>query len=322
MSLIHIIIAASVAVGPSGLCEHDARSVWHYTWTYGATRPPARGAALVVHGLNASPSSMNASIAVLNNAGFDVIRVSLRGHGLNAVDPRRRIARLEAAPSATAERWRQEVLCGYSLARQAADAAGGRLVFVGMSLGGLLGVDLLENGPDHVAVDSMILFAPALRVRPETRVVKLLSFAPTLGIPSMAPVAYRANDVTPVAAYLAVFELIDRLDRIRRRRVNVPTIALLDDGDEIVDKDALRTFRNVNGLGRWRLWSVHKSAGAMRGAPHHLIIDDRSVGHATWEQIVRLIREHVGSDSLNRRPSRPRPRPRRSLRVSKSERRP
>jgi alpha-beta hydrolase superfamily lysophospholipase len=239
---------------------------------------------------------MNAPIAVLNNAGFDVIRVDLRGHGSNIFDRQSRISPLEAAESATVERWRQEVLCGYALARLAADAVDGPLVFVGMSLGGALGVDMLENGPESITVDRMILFAPALRVRCETRLVKLLAFAPSLGIPSLTPSDYRANDVTPVSAYLAALDLIDRLEVIRRRRVNVPTVVLLDDEDEIVDGKALRAFRDANGLGRWRGWSVHKSAGATPGAFHHVITDDQAVGPATWNQIVRVIREHLRTD--------------------------
>jgi pimeloyl-ACP methyl ester carboxylesterase len=281
------------AIGGSGSCERDARSVWHFTWTYEAPRRPPRGAALVVHGLNASPASMNGLIAVLNNEGIDVVRVDLEGHGSNPARQRRRVSRLAAPESVTVERWRQEVSCGYALARRLADAVGGPLVFVGASLGGLLGVDLLEHGPDSVSIDRMILFAPALRVRPVTRLIRLLSFAPTLGIPSLAPDNLRANDVTPVAAFLAVFELIDGLEEVRRQRLDVPTIVLLDDEDELVDDAALRAFRDANGLRRWRGLKVRKSTGAAAGGFHHWITDERAVGSATWLQIRRAIRDHV-----------------------------
>ena len=70
-----------------------------------------KGVALVIHGLNLKPEKMNAIIADINEAGIDVLNVSLRGHGDNYVQrshASRDAQRLESFMTVTYSLWLQE----------------------------------------------------------------------------------------------------------------------------------------------------------------------------------------------------------------------
>jgi alpha-beta hydrolase superfamily lysophospholipase len=251
--------------------------------------------AVVTHGLNQAPGALTALIAELNHLGIEVIRLDLRGHGGNHVGHGgAALSRLEALATVTADTWHEEAECAWVEARRRARRHGVPVVFVGVSLGALVLCELLANGPADVSVAAQILFAPALRPRRLVRGVQLFEPWPRYVLSSAAPESYRANpEGTPIAAYTALFELISRLDAGAHHRVNVPTLVLLDEEDELVDGAGLRQMIAEWGLNHWRGASLRKSGAAVGRYHHHLISDAEVVGPATWVLMMARVSEHL-----------------------------
>ena len=194
-----------------------------------------RGVALVVHGLNLKPERMEAIIRCLNHFGIDALNLSLRGHGDNFL-PRENIpeaeARLESFRTVDYKLWLQEVRRGYDRAKARAQQKSVPLYFIGYSLGGLLGCDLLLSSPE-TSFEGMILFAPALNVKAESYLLKAMMPFPNLVIDSLSPPRYRANRGTPMAAYKALFEAVNHFENNINRQLNRPTLLFIDEKDEI-----------------------------------------------------------------------------------------
>jgi alpha-beta hydrolase superfamily lysophospholipase len=110
-----------------------------------------RGVALVVHGLNLKPEKMGAIIATLNQDGIDVLNLSLRGHGDNYPSQGRKNhdeQRLASFREVNYELWSDEMYRAYRQVRERGELKNVPLFFVGYSLGGLLGCDLLISRPE------------------------------------------------------------------------------------------------------------------------------------------------------------------------------
>lgn len=281
---------ARAAVPPR--CQHDDAMVWHSIQWFRTTAPSLRGVALLIHGLNQKPSAINPVAVELNNMGIDVLRLDLRGHGSNFRDRETDQSRLDALAQVTADTWLHEALCAYEKARAAADAQNAPVFLVAFSLGALVGVELLSSGPEQVRFDRMILLSPAIRTRWYLHVVRALAPWPTLAIPSAAPEQERANDATPIAAYEALFTLEERLHKPNARRLNIPTLVLMDEEDELVDADAIREMIVENGLHRWDGARIHKADEASESY-HHAITDVAHVGRATWTRMMERIQRHL-----------------------------
>jgi alpha-beta hydrolase superfamily lysophospholipase len=225
----------------------------------------------------------------LNNIGIDVLRLTLQGHGGQAE------SRGIALAQADADSWLHQALCAYEELRAAAEAREVPAFLVAFSLGGLLGAELLSSGPDHVAFDRMVLLAPALRTRWYVRAVRLLRFWPGLVVPSAAPRAERANPGTPIAAYEALFTLEERMRSPSVRRLNVPTLLLVDEEDEVVSAEGIREMLTEYGLHRWTGASIRKAPDAT-GKRHHCATAPEQVGRATWTAMMARIRVHLLGD--------------------------
>jgi pimeloyl-ACP methyl ester carboxylesterase len=235
---------------------------------------------------------MNDIIRELNNMGIDALRVDLRGHGSNYRSRHERTTRLEALTRVTATTWRQEVACAYLAARNTG-GEGQPLFLVAFSLGALAGVELANRASPAIYFDKMVLLAPALRTRWYTDAVLGLGAWPRLVVPSFAPEHDRANPRgTPVAAYLALLELRDRLRFIRRTSINVPTLVFVDEDDELVSAAGIRKLIAEYGLHRWSGVRVIKS-GAARGTFHHAITNPEYVGTQTWRSMIERMRYHL-----------------------------
>ncbi|NPU84555.1 MAG: alpha/beta fold hydrolase [Syntrophaceae bacterium] len=254
-----------------------------------------KGVALVIHGLNLKPERMGSIIAALNRAGVDVLNVSLLGHGDNyrpfeSLTPE--AARLETFRNVTYPIWRQEVRNACEKAKRRAAREKVPLFFVGYSLGGLLGCDLVLTDPE-TAFRRMVLFAPALNVKVEAHLLKVLSPFPNLVIDSLSPRWYRANDGTPMAAYRALFDAIGHVEGNAGPGLNVPTVVLIDKEDEFISMERIREFMTETGLSRWRILPVRKDENVAASTSHHLVIDEAAVGREPWKGIEKAIVNHL-----------------------------
>lgn len=254
-----------------------------------------KGVALAVHGLNMKPEKMEPVIAGLNQAGIDVLNLSLHGHGGNYVSGEQASEderRLESFRTVTYELWSNEVYKAYQKVRHKADRRKVPIFLVGYSVGGLLGCDLMVSHRD-VTFDRMVLFAPALNVTIESYLLKALVPFPNLVIDSLSPKNYRSNDGTPMAAYKALFEAITNFEKNISDRLNVPTVVFIDAQDEFVSCFRLKDMIAQKKLDRWKVLSIQKDDRVDNRTAHHLIIDESSTGRDTWKHIVNVMKQHV-----------------------------
>jgi pimeloyl-ACP methyl ester carboxylesterase len=266
-----------------------------YQWFRKGRTARLRGVAIVVHGLNLKPERMEAVIAELNREGIDVLNVSLKGHGRNfawnGAIPMEE-ARLDTFRNVSYRLWLDEVRGAYLKARQRAAEKKVPLFFVGYSLGGLMGCNLLLADPG-VAYDRLILFAPALSMTAESYLLKPLMPFPNLVIDSLSPVSYRSNDGTPMAAYRAVFDAVEYFHNNAGPRLNIPTAVFVDEKDEFISSSRLQETVSRRNLDRWRIHWVQKGPDGNDKLSHHMLIDEAGVGRDTWRQMTAVLRQQV-----------------------------
>lgn len=259
--------------------------------------PPdsARAVALVAHGLNVDPARMACIIDCLTSNGIEALNVSLFGHGSNYVGRpvwSAQAARLESLRGVTYQLWREELRAAYEIAAQRAEKLGPvPLYLVGYSLGGLIGCDLFAAAPG-VSFAKMVLFAPALQIRPLGYILGPLTRFPRIIIPSFSPAHYRSNRGTSMAAYAALYYAATNLRRNAGSKINVPTIIFLDPEDELVSFEGTQRFIDDAHLTNWRIYKVIKDPTAEQRY-HHLVIDDSSVGQVQWAKIKAAMLRHL-----------------------------
>ncbi len=256
-----------------------------------------RGVALVVHGLNLKPERMQFVISNLNDAGVDVLNLSLRGHGNNYLNNKNVSgdeARLESFRTVTYSLWSEEIFKAYLKVRERASKKNVPVFFVGYSLGGLIGCDLLLLHPE-VYYDRMVLFAPALNITVESYLLKALMPFPDIVIDSLSPPYYRANKGTPMAAYKALFEAVELFEKNVNDKLNKPTLIFIDEKDEFVSCSKLNEMIIRRSLDNWQINIVRKDSDIREKISHHLIIDKDSVGKQMWKHIKDAIKSHLST---------------------------
>ena len=261
------------------------------------------GVALVIHGLNGRPDKMEPIIAEMNAFGIDCLNLSLSGHGENYSDlsnTESADARLETFKSVTYPLWKTEAYQAYRHVEKRSKRYAAPLFFVGFSMGGLLGVDLLASNPS-VEFDKMVLFAPAVKMHQRNSLLKILSPFPRIVIPSIAHKSYLTNDGTPIAAYNALFEMYAHLENnFNPNKINIPTIVFIDEEDELISFSGLQNVVRDQNLDQWKIHPVKKDETATKIKMHHLIIDEASVGKNMWQEIVDVTITHfLGRQSAN-----------------------
>ncbi len=253
------------------------------------------GVALVIHGLNLKPDKMESIISCLTDAGVTVLNLSLYGHGTNytsSYDIDQSKARIKSFKTVNYSVWSDEAYMAYKQARQKSESNKVPLMFIGFSLGGLIGVDLLCSRAD-VMFDKSVLFAPALCIHSRAYTLKLLSLFHRILIPSFSPKSYRANNGTPVAAYNSLFEAISHFKKNISPKINIPTLIFIDTKDELVSYKGLKKIKKDKGLDQWRFHIVQKGKNSTEKLNNHLIIDKQSVGDDMWKEIVRSFINHL-----------------------------
>ncbi len=250
-----------------------------------------QGVALLVHGLNLYSPRMDALGEWLLSQHFEVLRVSLSGHG-PTVAPSLDTGQIEqdrrkAFASTSATTWLSELDQVSAVARERADQLRVPLVYVGFSLGGLVGtVFQLRSAPSH-RFDRMVLLAPAIVMTSWTHLLRPLKPFPKLGIPAFTPGQYKANRATPIQAYHAMFALYDEFHRSDLHEWSTPTLVLSDVHDEMVPFQRLTKFIEDHKL-NWTLYPLHQKLGGKR-RHYHLMIDPESVGETIWRRMMAQI---------------------------------
>lgn len=270
--------------------DHSMR--WFYSHQHGELK----GVALVIHGLNLRPDRMQPIISKLTESGIDVLGLSLRGHGQNythrkGIDEDQ--ARLETFKRISYQVWINEAYLAYLQLKARGADKGVPLFLTAFSLGGLIGLDLFASNAD-VKFDKLILFAPALRLHATIYLERILSPFPRLVIPSMAPKAYLANTKgTPIAAYNALFNSLNRFNQNADQKLNVPTLVFIDEQDEFIPLAKLQKLVAEKKWTQWQFYLVEKDKTAEDERFYHHIIDASSTGKAVWQEMMAATITHL-----------------------------
>jgi esterase/lipase len=258
-----------------------------------------KGLALVIHGLNLKPERMESIIEILTGVGIKVALLSLCGHGDNFLRNKgcsESKARMSTLKNVSYGHWREETFHAYQVVKHMAAQQQLPIYFVGYSLGGLLGCDLLASRPE-VQFDKMALFAPAITAHALSYSMKLLKPFSRIVIPSATPRHYRCNSGTPVAAYLALLSSISCFKKHINPCLNVPTLVFIDKYDEMVSYKKLNKFVTDLALTNWKIRRIRKKTFHFPTPVHHLITDAESVGQEEWIAVKADLLEHINHNS-------------------------
>jgi len=269
-------------------------------WFYSRKSTALLGIALVIHGLNLHPDRMGPIINRLTRSGIDVLRLSLRGHGDNFAhrdDVDRDSARLESFKNVSYALWTNEAYLAYRQVRKRSQQQNAPVFLAAFSIGGLIGLDLFASHAD-VHFDRIVLWAPAIALRPTIYLERVLSPFPRLVIPSMADDAYLANKKgTPVAAYNALFDTLYHFEDSAGPKLNVPTLVFIGEKDEFIPLQGLKLLVSEHHLDQWKFHLIEKDEDTPSGTFHHHIIDAASAGKQTWKKMMTAAIAHLSAEN-------------------------
>jgi esterase/lipase len=247
-----------------------------------------RGIALVVHGLNVKPSKMGTPstegtlVKLLLDSGYNVYRVTLKGHN----------GSLEDMKNVTRAEWIHDAYSQYNQAKTIAMSERLPLYLLGFSLGALV-YEVLMNEETAIPVqfEKVILFSPAVAIKPAAKTILWLQpFTNDRSIiKSISPKEYRAQTGASMAAYRTVFNMEESLCSTSFRNCNINTIIFIDKNDEMVSVKILRERINQYELTNWRIYEVTNTGAIIKPQYHHLLIDDKCVSASTWQYISETI---------------------------------
>jgi esterase/lipase len=244
-----------------------------------------KAVAVILHGLNFKPEKMDDWVTLLNGNGSITMRFSLYGHE----------GRLSNMKRVNENIWRNQFDNGMKQARVLADKHHVPLIFLGYSLGGLIGVEwisrknLLEK-----SFDKMVLLAPAIATPWFSETAKrLLSFFDNKTILfTSSPKGIRANKGSSVGAYRALFAFKSSLESRKFNNANIDTLVILDPYDELIPYDEIKNIIKNNRLSRWHLEAINNQYAKKNYGFRHMIADRISVGDVMWKEISDKVLKH------------------------------
>jgi alpha-beta hydrolase superfamily lysophospholipase len=251
--------------------------------------------ALVIHGLNLKPSKMESIISGLTASKIEVSALSLRGHGQNYIDDGRSEpaeARLQTFKQVSYADWYAETLHAAASVTKSAQQKKIPSVFVGFSLGGLIGLDVFATAPD-VHFDKMVLLAPSIDLHDILNLARAMRPFPKMVIPSLTPKSYLANRGTPMAGYNALFDCLDHFKANLSSKINIPTLVFVDRQDELISFSGMKELVRKNGWDRWKFQVIQKGEEAGWNVSHHLIVDEFAVGSQIFREMMDAAIKHI-----------------------------
>lgn len=244
---------------------------------------PVKAVTLVVHGLNVKPGAMLPLINWLNEEGSDVCLVRLAGHHENSI-PLHEVSFVD---------WESSVRRGYDYAKNIATLNRVPLIFLGYSLGALLG-QVLISSDERIVFDKQVLLAPATALRKRVNLVRFLFL---LGdrrtLPGFTPADYRANKRLPIKVYKILFKMNSDLLKTACQKLNIPTLVFIDPKDELISYTKLSWFCRRYGLTRHELVPLDSDPLGQERQYHHLILNEKVMGKKNWEMMTRKMQSFI-----------------------------
>lgn len=232
--------------------------------------------AMVLHGLNTHPGKMADLAHLLEQHSFKTKLGILTGH---SPTPR-------TDESISAEQWKNDFRRQWTEATSNCANRGDSSIFVGYSLGAVVGLSLFDSDPSIHLPDKIILIAPALEFRLKVSTIKAISWFPWGSLPSLNHSDYRARSWTPIQSYQALFQLQKEWKKNAWKKTgSIHTLVALNADDELVDSQKLQSEINNAKLQNWATIWLSNSKSLLRPNYHHLIIDKLSLGDHSWEQL-------------------------------------
>ena len=243
---------------------------------------------ILVHGLNTNVEKMNSLKESLERARHKVFVVALHGHRGSRAEMRR----------VTREQWLEDLYAVYQQARAEADTFHLPLIYMGYSLGGLMGLDLWQTrslSENPIRYDKLVLLAPAMATHAWINFVLLIRgiLDPKLIIPSLNKRAYAAvPEGTSIAAYSALFEAQHEVLVRDIPDPLIPAKIFIDPQDELVSKDGLQQFIEDKKLVNWTIEEIHKEKLASISI-RHLILDSATLGPDVYAKMIEKINSFI-----------------------------
>lgn len=240
---------------------------------------PAKGVAIVLHGLNNKASSTNEIASSLAANGIVVVRGGLTGHGGD----------LNQFATVTRLQWLTDAHRAWCLAKSIAAPLKLPVSAVGFSLGALVLADL-GSSPEFfdVKFSRAVFLAPAISVRIFTYAIKLLSPFPAITIPSANIMELRANPSgTPVSAYKALFASISAIENRGFNSITFPALLFVHPKDELVSRSGLLAIIRKRPTSDWVLEDISIGSDSKLAASKHAIFESRLIGMQSWELVIQ-----------------------------------
>ena len=255
-----------------------------------AIKIPERGYAIVVPGLNTHADVFNDITGALTQRGWHVVLAVLTGHHDD----------YQAFQHVTTEQWIGDVQEAFERVK-ALNTVRLPVVLFGYSLGALTTLVAAARQSLPFQPNAWVLMAPAIRPRKTSYIVKASFFFPEhWSIKSYSPKGYAAQPRVPVAAYRALFSLVDEAAEKKAQLPAGPALLLFDPKDELVSLPATLELIKAPNLAAWHLVRLPISRRDKQNRFHHLIVDRASMRPDQWEGMWETIDSFI-SESLKRK---------------------
>ncbi len=228
---------------------------------------PVKGVALCAHGINLHPKTMNDLANVLCAEGYSAVILSLAEH-----IPDKGIKKFEAKD------WLDDIEQAYI---EKIKNHPGQKIFVGFSLGSLLG--LYARSIARVKFDKYIFLAPAWKVYWYVHILRLLRYFPGLPIFSLGLKTHRARSYLPMFTYNALFSFLDSLP-IVRTSIAEPCLIVLDPKDPLVPCKKIKKFASEN-FQNAEVFELHRKKLRQYSGTNHLFLDQLTTFEEEWTKI-------------------------------------